>query len=207
MNSTDTPRTDALMQNGCIAINIMEHARTLERELNNTPPHAASGEVWPEILRLQGKIASLDMQLTASLGNQLQSEETISQLLSQIPQASTEDSSVVQTDTPRTDAAEPQLHSHLGGWVRADFAREIELELAASQAQSHGMSRRVVEAEMKLEIANKDLRASEAEVERLRTQLKRAIEIAEMFSQVKGLHYRCNCAMCQLLGDLKRELK
>jgi hypothetical protein len=30
----DTPRTDALMQGGCIATNIMEHARQLERELN-----------------------------------------------------------------------------------------------------------------------------------------------------------------------------
>ena len=31
---SDTPRTDALMQGGCIATNIMEHARQLERELN-----------------------------------------------------------------------------------------------------------------------------------------------------------------------------
>jgi hypothetical protein len=31
---SDTPRTDALMQGGCIATNIMEHARLLERELN-----------------------------------------------------------------------------------------------------------------------------------------------------------------------------
>jgi hypothetical protein len=33
------------------------------------------------------------------------------------------------TATPRTDAAEPQLHSNVGGWVRADFARELEREL------------------------------------------------------------------------------
>jgi len=38
-------------------------------------------------------------------------------------------------DTPRTDAVEPQLHSNKGGWVRADFARELEQELAASQAE------------------------------------------------------------------------
>jgi len=38
-------------------------------------------------------------------------------------------------DTPRTDAAEPQLHSNLGGWVRGDFARELERELAASNAE------------------------------------------------------------------------
>lgn len=28
-----TPRTDALMEGGCIAINILEHARELEREV------------------------------------------------------------------------------------------------------------------------------------------------------------------------------
>lgn len=36
------------------------------------------------------------------------------------------------TDTPRTDAVEPQLHSNKGGWVRADFARQLERELAHS---------------------------------------------------------------------------
>jgi predicted secreted Zn-dependent protease len=59
---TETPRTDALMIGGCIAINILEHARTLERELNNATP-APSCEVWPEIVRLQGKIASLTNEL------------------------------------------------------------------------------------------------------------------------------------------------
>jgi chromosome segregation ATPase len=59
---TDTPRTDALMVNGCIAINILEHARTLERELNNATP----APVWPEILRLKGKIADLEGQLQES---------------------------------------------------------------------------------------------------------------------------------------------
>jgi len=114
------------------------------------------------------------------------------------------------TDTPRTDAAEPQLHSHLGGWVRADFARELELELAASQAQSHGLARRVVESEMKLEIANKDLRASEAEVERLRTQLKRAVEIAEGFCGCGcgGDYGLCNFCSCQFseLDQIKSTL-
>jgi hypothetical protein len=32
----DTPRTDALVHGGCIAINILEHARELEREINAT---------------------------------------------------------------------------------------------------------------------------------------------------------------------------
>jgi len=148
---TDTPQTDALMVNGCIAITILEHARTLERELNNATP----APVWPEILRLQGKIA------------------------------------------------------------------DLEGELTESHSQSHGLARRVVEAETKLEVAEKDLVASysaldqttkhvlnlKAEVKRLRLQLKRAVEIAERFRQVKGLHYQCNCASCQLLDDLRREIK
>jgi hypothetical protein len=46
-----------------------------------------------------------------------------------------------QNDTPRTDAAEPQLHSNVGGWVRADFARELERELAASQAEVERLKR------------------------------------------------------------------
>jgi hypothetical protein len=46
-----------------------------------------------------------------------------------------------QDETPRTDAAEPQLHSNVGGWVRADFARELERELAASQAEVERLSK------------------------------------------------------------------
>jgi len=59
---TDTLRTDALMIGGCIAITILEHARTLERELNNATP----APVWPEILRLKGKIADLEGELQES---------------------------------------------------------------------------------------------------------------------------------------------
>ena len=39
-------------------------------------------------------------------------------------------------------------------------------------------------------------------------QLKRAVEIAEAYQRGNsGLHYQCNCASCQLLGDLKGEIK
>jgi hypothetical protein len=31
---TDTPRTDSRMTGGCVATDIVEHARTLERQLN-----------------------------------------------------------------------------------------------------------------------------------------------------------------------------
>jgi len=43
----DTPRTDALMHGGCIAINIMEHARQLEREL--TEAQAYNNKVTKEL--------------------------------------------------------------------------------------------------------------------------------------------------------------
>ena len=43
--------------------------------------------------------------------------------------------------------------------------------------------------------------------DKLQKQLKRAVEIAEMFSQVKGLHCQCNCRSCQMLAELKREIK
>lgn len=47
MTTTDTPRTDALMQGGCIATNIMEHARELEREL--TEAQAINSKVTKEL--------------------------------------------------------------------------------------------------------------------------------------------------------------
>lgn len=33
-----------------------------------------------------------------------------------------------KSDTPETDAIEPQIGRSRGGWVRADFARELERE-------------------------------------------------------------------------------
>jgi len=120
------------------------------------------------------------------------------------------------TYTPRTDAAEPQLHSNVGGWVRADFARQLERELAVSLENELKTQAEVERLTKELAAWDYGTRAkreqdarkkAESEVERLKSQLKRAMEIAEMFRQVKGLHYQCNCAMCQLLGDLKGELK
>jgi chromosome segregation ATPase len=123
---SDTPRTDALMVNGCIAITILEFSRTLERELNNATP----APVWPEILRLQGKIADLEGQLQES------------------------------------------------------------------HAQSHGIARRVVEAETVLEVAQGDLATSnaaldqmtedavnlKAEVERLRELVKYAVWVLKSYN-------------------------
>jgi chromosome segregation ATPase len=76
----------------------------------------------------------------------------------------------MNTDTPRTDAfffrtdigwdEEVELfffRTDIGRDDEVEFARQLERELAESQAQSHGLARRVVEAETKLEaeIANR----------------------------------------------------
>lgn len=60
-------------------------------------------------------------------------------------------------NTPRTDAA-IELYGerpHMVAAVPVEFARQLERELAECQAQSHGLARRVVEAETKLEIAQR----------------------------------------------------
>jgi hypothetical protein len=38
---------------------------------------------------------------------------------------------IIYNKTPRTDKAEPQIQFIKSGWVRSDFARELELELNA----------------------------------------------------------------------------
>jgi DNA-binding phage protein len=38
---------------------------------------------------------------------------------------------IIHNKTPRTDKAEPQIRFIKSGWVRSDFARELELELNA----------------------------------------------------------------------------
>ena len=51
-----------------------------------------------------------------------------------------------------------------------------------------------------------ELAASKAEVERLRSQFNRAVDIAEMFQRGNsGLHYQCQCRSCQMLAELKGE--
>ena len=52
------------MQGGCLASTLLEHTRTLERELNNTTPPAPS-QVWPEISRLRERIAELQRELVS----------------------------------------------------------------------------------------------------------------------------------------------
>jgi len=123
----------------------------------------------------------------------------------------------MKTDTPRTDAAEPQLHSNLGGWVRADFARGLELELThslqnqmKSQSEVKSLTEKLASLqEAYLKSVERDnnltqaLFDSRAEVERLRTQLKRAVEIAEGFCG-------CGCGgdygLCNFCSDQFSEL-
>lgn len=121
--------------------------------------------------------------------------------------------------------------------VPADFARDLELELTLSlqnQLKSQAEVERLKQWKdtlisnlMALEIYKHNheddpavalaaygqwnWKAGEwekqAEVERLQSQLARAVEIAEEFRQVKALHYQCNCARCQMLAELKGEIK
>jgi len=107
------------------------------------------------------------------------------------------------TDTPRTDAAKKD------DWVHYTIAMMFERELAASKAEVERLTKELADWDYgtRAKREHDARKKGEAEIERLKSQLKRALEIAEMFQQVKGLHYQCNCAMCQLLGDLKGELK
>jgi hypothetical protein len=53
----------------------------------------------------------------------------------------------------------------------------------------------------------REFNASQAEVERLQSQLKRAVEIADRYQQVNSRHYQCMCRTCRMLSELKKELK
>jgi hypothetical protein len=107
----------------------------------------------------------------------------------------------MNSDTPRTEEfreGDSLLESWEQEWEAAiTFARQLERELAASQA----------EVERLKENAQRIGTNRYQEINTLQSQLKRAIEIAEMFSQVKGLHYQCNCRSCQMFADLKGEIK
>jgi hypothetical protein len=89
-----------------------------------------------------------------------------------------------KTDTPRTDAVFWKFHTHDD---IVNLARDLERELAIS-----------LENQCK----------AQAEVERLRSQFNRTVEIAEMFQRGNsGLHYQCQCRSCQMLAELKGELE
>jgi hypothetical protein len=45
---------------------------------------------------------------------------------------------MIHNKTPRTDKAEPQIRFIKSGWVRSDFARELELELNALKKELYG---------------------------------------------------------------------
>jgi PAS domain-containing protein len=99
-----------------------------------------------------------------------------------------------ETDTPRTDAAYKDHEWDLMDHIPLEFARQLERELNESQAQSHGLARRVVEAETKLEVVQR--------------QLKRAVEIADdlMICSPIGVRSLWNEAV-EKLFSLKEEIK
>ena len=74
----DTPRTDALMQGGCIATNIMEHARQLERELNEA--QALNNKLIKELGATRGALDQMTqdaVNLQRSLSNYTRVIETL----------------------------------------------------------------------------------------------------------------------------------
>lgn len=74
------------------------------------------------------------------------------------------------TDTPRTDAAEPRLHSNVGGWVRAEFAKQLERDLKRANEE--------IEFYEKIGQGKVDeLKALKAEVEKLQEEVKSLNEI------------------------------
>ena len=75
---SDTPRTDALMHGGCIAINIMEHARQLEREL--TEAQAFNNKLVKELGATRGALNQMTedaVNLQKSLTNYTRAIETL----------------------------------------------------------------------------------------------------------------------------------
>jgi len=87
----------------------------------------------------------------------------------------------MKTDTPRTYAAEPQLYSNAGGWVKADFARQLERELAVSlenELKTQAELSMWRDGEIMHSDHSNEIDALKAEVERLSGQLTRAVSIA-----------------------------
>lgn len=133
------------------------------------------------------------------------------------------------TDTPRTDAYNNNL-----GVVPADFARQLERELAASHAEVASLKRilenveygrdcvvedrnlidkELAEAKAEVERLTKSLQHTElwgsfekqveaqGEIKRLNANLRRAIEIAEIFAEWIGEYEGDDCG-----HDLRAEL-
>ena len=127
-----------------------------------------------------------DAQLESILAKML--PETIAQ------HACGSERSCAVSDTPRTDADAAILHLQsdfgLSGYVRADFARQLERELAAVTAERDALQKEVElvigfqdrEADAKRK-AFADLSASQQEARRLREALENANEKIRAFAK------------------------
>ena len=131
-NPNDTPRTDTLMVNGCIA----------------TPPPAPSGEVWPEISRLRQKIAERDHLVRTS--NRLAKEE-----------------------------AKIMQRWKEWGLEQEEARKKLEAEVEKLDAERRELSRLLHLHEMGMYHKPK----MQATIDTLRSQLTRAVEIAETSCQ------------------------
>jgi hypothetical protein len=109
------------------------------------------------------------------------------------------------TDTPRTDACSTERERILANALdkAIEMGAKAEAEVERLDAERRELSRQLHLHEMGMYHEPK----MQKEIDKLQSQLAQAVEIAEMFSQVKGLHHYCNCAMCQKLAALKEEIK
>jgi hypothetical protein len=112
---TDTPRTDALMQGGCIAINILEHARELEREVEDFA-------------------RQLERELAISLENQCNAQAEVARLR-ELLKRSVE---IAETACKYLDTGgwnEDEEYSGKEGWVTETEINEVCATLAALKSE------------------------------------------------------------------------
>jgi chromosome segregation ATPase len=113
-----------------------------------------------------------------------------------------EETNEVARLTKRMQEAETLIKRGHDGWKKA----EAEVARLNNTLENTRISRDTMIEDRNL--LDQELAASKAEVERLRSQLNRAVEIAERFQQVEGEERnQCNCPSCQMLAELKKEIK
>jgi len=88
---------------------------------------------------------------------------------------------MIHNKTPRTDKAEPKIQFIKSGWVRSDFARELELELNALKKKLDDSKFGAQCSVHELEYDRKTL-IKENEV--LRYELDKAMEAEQLFRAV-----------------------
>jgi predicted adenine nucleotide alpha hydrolase (AANH) superfamily ATPase len=105
----------------------------------------------------------------------------------------------MKTDTPRTDEQiwTTEYHHELCDVVDMQFARQLELELAASKAEVERLKATLKTFATSMNIGEEVMSKAEAEIYRLKDKLKRAVEIQDEM---------CTGCRCYYCDDLRMEL-